>query len=216
MLVCPASKIIRDEGIGVAFGNLAWHNVAIQTDVHKITGLPVVIENDAKLAGLSEAMLIKDKYQKVLYVTISTGIGTALIVNQTIDTSVGDGGGATIMLEHEGKIVSWESFASGSAIVQKYGKQIEDIEDARALDSIAYDIAMGLIDVIAITEPEVVIIGGGAGRYLSKFAKPLNKYLKSFENPMMTIPSIQEAGRPDEAVIYGCYDLAKATYGSDR
>src|SRR5688572_14483180 len=68
----------REKGIGITMGNLPWKNVPIKNDVKKIVGCPVVIDNDANLAGLSEAMLVKDKYDKVLYVTISTGIGTGI------------------------------------------------------------------------------------------------------------------------------------------
>ena len=47
-------------------------------------------------------MLLK-QYSKVLYVTISTGIGTALVVDRVIDDNVGDAGGATMLLDFKGK-----------------------------------------------------------------------------------------------------------------
>src|SRR5665213_2667584 len=103
----PATEIDRSKGTGVLFSNLLWHNVSIKADLKRLLNYPVVVENDAKLAGLSEAMLLKDR-AKVLYITISTGIGLAIIVNQTIDTAIGDGGGRTLMLEHGGKVVPWE------------------------------------------------------------------------------------------------------------
>ena len=64
-------------------GNLPWQDVPIAKDVESIIHCPTMIENDAKLAGLSEAMLVKD-YRRVLYVTIGTGIGTAIIIDQMI------------------------------------------------------------------------------------------------------------------------------------
>jgi len=92
------------------FGNLPWKNVPIQSDLSKKLGCRVVIENDAKLAGLSESMLVSKEFKKVLYIAIGTGIGFALIVNRTIDTAVGDGGGQMIILEHDGKYQPWEAF----------------------------------------------------------------------------------------------------------
>ena len=92
----PMSRYDRDEGIAFRFGNLPWKNVHIQTDLERLLKCPVVIENDAKLASLSEAMYVADKYQRVLYVTISTGIGYGFTVDQQLDSNIGDGGGRTI------------------------------------------------------------------------------------------------------------------------
>jgi predicted NBD/HSP70 family sugar kinase len=45
----------------LAMGNLPWTNIPIHEDISRIVSCPVVIENDAKLAGLSESMLLRDK-----------------------------------------------------------------------------------------------------------------------------------------------------------
>ncbi len=205
-------RLDRESGVAISCGNLGWKNKPILKDVSKVAGCPAVFENDAKLAGLSEAMLVKGEFSRVLYITISTGIGTALIVNQQIDINFGDTGGAGIMLEHEGKTGPWESFASGKAIVKRFGKKAHDIYDDKTWQLIANDIAVGLIEVIAMTEPDVVIVGGGVGTHLTRFVKPLTEALKRYENTMLPIPPIRQAERPETAVVYGCYDLAKATY----
>ena len=209
----PAVLIDRKRGEGLRFGNLPWHNASIEDDVKLLINCPVVVENDAKLAGLSESMLLKDDYKKVLYVTISTGIGFALVVNGVIDTSFGDGGGRTMLLEHDGKSLPWESFASGKAIVQQFGKRAAEITDAKTWRIISANLAEGLVDLIAIAQPEIIVLGGSVGVYYSRFAKFLNEDLKHFENALMPIPPIREAKRPEDAVVYGCYDLAKARYG---
>ncbi|HUD10389.1 MAG TPA: ROK family protein [Candidatus Saccharimonadales bacterium] len=208
----PATELNREKGLAVSFGNLPWRNISIRDDLVGLLHLPVVVENDAKLAGLSEATLLKN-HHKVLYITISTGIGTALIVDKVIDTSLGDGGGRTLMVEYEGKVVPWESFASGSAIVERFGKRAEDIHDSRTWAIIGNNIALGLIDVIAMTEPDIIVIGGGVGAYLARFIDPLTEALKRYDNPLLPLPPIKEAKRPEKAVVYGCYALAKATYG---
>jgi len=203
-------RIDREHGVGLSCGNLGWKNVAIQADTEAIAHCPVIIENDAKLAGLSEALMIIDEFKKTLYITISTGIGISLITNGIIDTEIGDRGGASIMLEHDGVLTPWEHFASGKAIVAKYGKRASDIDDPAIWTEIARDFSVGIIDVIAITEPEIVIIGGGVGTHFDKFGGFLIKELTKYETPMMPIPPLRKAGRPEEAVIYGCYELIKA------
>ncbi|HSX35605.1 MAG TPA: ROK family protein [Patescibacteria group bacterium] len=209
-------RIDREHGVGLDMGNLPWHDVPIQADVSKVLGCPVIIDNDANLAGLSEAMLLKDEYSRVLYMTISTGIGTGIIVDQQIDPAFADSEGGEILLEHEGKLEKWESFASGHAIVERYGKKAKDITEAKTWSAIARDLAVGMIDLIAVIQPEVIVLGGGVSTYFDRFKGPLLATLKSYETPLVPIPVIQEAQRPEDAVVYGCYDLAKSTYGTAR
>lgn len=203
----------RDAGIGIAMGNLPWRNVPIRQDIKNIVHVPVAIHNDAKLAGLSEAMLLKDQYNRVLFATVSTGIGVVLIVDQAIDPALADAESGKMPLMHNDKMVPWEEFASGHAIVNRFGKRASDIHDPAIWKIIAYDLALGFIDLIATVQPDVVVIGGSVGARLERFKKPLVERLKSFETPMIPIPPIREAQRPDDAVLYGCYDLAKAAYG---
>ncbi len=213
--VAAPGFVDRDRGTVHAFGNLAWHDVPIKRDLRKMLGCPVVVENDANLAGLSEAMLIK-QYDCVLYVTISTGIGTGVIANQQINPDFADSEGGQIMLEHKGKLERWEDFASGQAIVQRFGKRASEITDAKTWHIIAQDIALGLYDLIAFIQPDAVVLGGGVLTYFDRFSDQLNTALKQFEMPITPIPPILQAQRPNEAVVYGCYDLAKSVYGTVR
>jgi glucokinase len=209
----PATILDRENGVGINFGNLPWKDVSIQSDLSKKLGCKVVIENDAKLAGLSESMVVGKEFKKVLYLAIGTGIGIALIVNRTIDTAFGDGGGQTIILEHEGKYQPWENFASGKAIKKQFGKPASEIHDQKDWAIIAKNLALGIVEIIAMTEPDVIVIGGGIGPYLSSYVGPLEKELKRYENPLLKVPPIKEAQRPETAVVYGGYDLAKTLYG---
>lgn len=209
----PVTDFDRQHGVGIVFGNLPWVAVPIQRDIEKIANCPVALENDAKLAGLSEAMLLK-QYSKVLYVTISTGIGTALIVDQKIDTNVGDSGGAGLLLQHRGKLQPWEHFASGKAIVRRFGKKAKDIHDEATWHTIVHDWSRGFLELIAIMEPDVIVIGGSVGTYFSRYHALLEAELKQYETPLLTIPPIVKAKRPEEAVLFGCYDYAKQSYGA--
>lgn len=208
----PVTRFNRDAGRAINFGNLPWHNVMVQHDLEKIFSCPFVVNNDAKMASLSEAMLLKDQYKRVLYVTISTGIGFALTVDCTLDDNVGDAGGRTIMLEHKGKLQPWESFASGRAIVARYGKRAEDIHDAATWKAIVRELTQGFLELIAIMQPEVIVVGGSVGNFFERYQKFLEAELKKYETPLLPIPELRKAARPEQAVVFGCYDLAKATF----
>ena len=212
-VVAVPGRIDRQAGVVMELGNLPWHNQPIQADCEALLHCPVVIENDAKLAGLSEAMLNQD-HSTVLYVTVSTGIGTALIRNRQLDPSLLNSEGGHMMLPFQGELTMWEKFASGKAIYEHFGKKAADIpaEDTEAWGYVARNLAIGLYELIAVVEPDLVIIGGSIGTYFDRYSQPLITELKKYEMPLVPIPRIIAAQRPELAVVYGCYDMAKQAF----
>jgi predicted NBD/HSP70 family sugar kinase len=201
------AKLDREKGVAIAFGNRPWENVPIQSDIKRILGVPTRVENDAKLAGLSEALLLP-QYRRVFYVTISTGIGGGFVIDGHLDANTIDSEVGHMMLEHEGRIQSWESFASGKAIYEKFGQKASEIENPSTWYIVARNIAIGLIDVIATLSPEAIVMGGGVGTHLHKFKDKLLEELELYSSNVVNIPTIYQAQKPEEAVLYGCYALA--------
>ena len=216
-LACTISapgRIDRSIGVVLGYSNLSWINTPLRADVKAIVGCPTFLENDTKLAALSEAILLKGKFSKVLYITISTGISSGLVDNGKLVPELIDSESGRMMLEHEGTVEEWQSFASGKAIIEKYGKLASEITDPSAWKDIAHNIALGMINLIAVVQPDVIVVGGGVGTHLDKFEAPLRKELKSYASPLVPIPTIRRAAHPEEAVIYGCYQLAKEAHES--
>ena len=89
---CALPALIdRPRGIGLEFGRLPWKNIPIKKDLEKLlAAAKIYIENDAKLAGLSEALLTHGKYKNILYLTIGTGIGDGIITDGKIDVDYQD------------------------------------------------------------------------------------------------------------------------------
>lgn len=208
---CSAPGLINHKsGVVTRFGRLPWRNVPLKHDLEKLLGhVPVLIENDAKLAGLSEALLVHEKYKKVLYLTISTGIGGGVIINGKIGADLINTEPGQMLLEHGGKLKTWEDIASGRALKERYGKLASEINDPKIWQDFAQDIARGLEQLLAVIQPDVVIFGGGVGAHFEKFGHYLHEDLKKIRNDMVKIPPIIKAHRPEEAVVYGCYDLIK-------
>ncbi len=204
-------KLDRKHGVALAFGNLAWKNLPIQADLEKIFKAPVHIENDAKLAALAEATELKPPKHKVLYLTISTGIGAGFIIDGKIPPEFEDLEAGQTPLAYKGEHVRWEDFASGRAFQAKFGSRVGDTPDDfdEAWQWLARNLATGMIVYIVGLSPEVIILGGGAGAHYEKFQKQLAAELKKFESPLFSIPPIIKARHPEEAVLYGCYTLAK-------
>ena len=206
--VAAPGKIDRKNGTVLAFGNLPWKNVPLQADIANISGTEVLLENDANLAGLSEAHNIKPLPHRALYITFSTGIGTGLVTDVYLDPEFLDSEGGNMLFEHEGKLVIWEKFASGKAIVAKYGKKASELNDPKAWDEIAKWFALGIVDLTAVLEPDVIIVGGGVGTHFKKYGAFLTKHINELTPVVVDKPPIVPAKAPEQAVIYGCVILA--------
>lgn len=108
-----------------------WHK-NLKTIITSIYPLPVKIENDANAAGLAETLIGAAKnFENVLYVTVSTGVGTGIIINREIyhgkNGFAGEGG--HLSANYKGNVdcncktpCCIESIASGTAIA-KYARE---------------------------------------------------------------------------------------------
>ncbi|HET9721896.1 MAG TPA: ROK family protein [Candidatus Saccharimonadales bacterium] len=203
-------RLDLDKGVGIRFGNLPWQDIPVKADLQGLMpNTRVIFHNDAKLAGLSEAILLHKKYHKVLYITLSTGIGGAVIINDIIPADFAVFEPGAMLFEYEGKEMKWESFASGKALLARYGKLASEIEDENTWKAYAKDLTLGFEDLLATVQPDVVVIGGGVGAHFEKFQKYLETELKQINNPLVPTPPLLKAQRPEEAVIYGCYEYIK-------
>lgn len=207
-------SIDRDNGISLGSPNVSWGNAPLRDDCEKIFGCRFVIDNDANMAALSEAMLHKDR-ETVLYFTVSTGIGTGFVRRQQIDPALLKSEGGHIMLPYRGQLMDWEDFASGRAIYARLGKQAADITDDNDWRDIAHNLALGFFAHIAILQPDMIIIGGSIGTHCEHYIKYLVEELKTYEIPIVPIPPIVKAERPEEAVLFGCYDAASQKFGHE-
>jgi predicted NBD/HSP70 family sugar kinase len=197
-------------GTALAFGNEDWRDIPIKSDLEAMAkDVRVLVHNDAKLAGLSEAIPFKGEYKKVLYLTISTGIGGGVIIDGAIDADFANFEPGQMVFEHDGKSQQWEDIASGRALKNRYGKMAGEIEDPQIWKEYVKTLAAGFENLLATIQPDAVIIGGGVGAHFEKFKPYLETELKKINNPLVPIPPLLKAQRPEEAVIYGCYDYIK-------
>ncbi|PLS81987.1 ROK family protein, partial [Candidatus Saccharibacteria bacterium] len=127
-LVVAVPGVIRN-GVVKWCGNLPWENFKLLVFLQKHFTCPISIQNDADLAGLAEANSIKPVPELCLYLTISTGIGSGVVINGRLTPELSGSEAGHMMIECDGRIRSWESFASGKAIYttyQKYAYQISN------------------------------------------------------------------------------------------
>jgi len=201
----------RQNGLGLRFGNLDWQKVPIRHDISQlIGGGQTLVEHDAALGGLSEALLLKDRYRRVLYIAPGTGIGVAFIINGRIDSDLADNeAGHMVVLEQNNYFYTWEDLASGRALLAKYGELASEIKDSNIWAAFAQDFARGLQPLLATLQPDIVVLGAAIGARLHYFSGALQEEIKKRQNKMVAIPPITQAKKPEEAVVYGCYEFIK-------
>jgi len=78
-----------------------WINLPLAKRIEDRFGVPAKVENDANAAGLAEAIFgAAVGYRHIFYVTVSTGIGTGIIINRKVyhgkNGVAGEGGHVSI------------------------------------------------------------------------------------------------------------------------
>lgn len=111
-------------GVIVAPPNLpGWHNVPLVQLLHDALNVPVLLGNDANLAALAETHYgAAQGYEHVIYLTISTGIGSGMIIGgRMLIGTIGIGAecGHLIMIAEEGRVSTLEKEAAGLAIARQ-------------------------------------------------------------------------------------------------
>jgi glucokinase len=119
-----------------------WKNFPLLAEVRKRYHLPSKLDNDANAAGLAEALWGAAKgFRYVLYITIGTGIGTAIVLDRNIyygrTGAAAEGGHMTIDYRGEiacgcGKPGCIESLAAGPALARAAQKLVADDPKAGA------------------------------------------------------------------------------------
>ena len=207
-IIVAMPGIVKD-GVALWCNNLKWKNFKVAAELKGVLGsAPVFIENDANLAGLAETRSRSPMPVSALYVTISTGIGTGLINDGSIEPGLRQSEGGRMLVEFQGSVREWESFASGKAIYETYNTYARDITDKKIWDEIADRISRGFLACIPFLQTDIIIIGGSIGTYFDHYAPQLKKILSHHLPEHIPCPDIQPATHPEQAVIYGCYYYA--------
>lgn len=108
--------------------NLAWHDLPLGAQLAELTGLPVVVENDANAAAWAEYRFGAARGRdEVVVVTVGTGIGGGLVLGGTLRRGrfglAGEIG--HLVLESGGRLCAcgrrgcWEQYASGNALLRE-------------------------------------------------------------------------------------------------
>jgi len=212
-IACVAVPGLLDRVNGrlIALGNLPWINKNIVDDLRLALGIKQIsIENDSKLAGTAEAHNVSEKYSRVYYITLSTGIGGTLVIEGKLADQVIDGEIGMVPVLHDGAMTKWEDIASGRAFYEKYKQRAADVDDPKIWEEFSHNIGFGISMICCIYQVDAIIFGGGLGKHLAKFKQYLTPYVSTYLHSTIRRPqALLTTHYGDNSVIYGCYEYAK-------
>lgn len=182
-----------------------------KNDLVEEFGISVFIENDSAIVGLGEAIWGAGRGSNIVaYITVSTGVGGARIVEGNIDEhSVGFEPGKQIVDMDSGK--NLENMISGKALQEETGKSPKDVTDPAIWEKRAKVLAIGLNNIIVEWSPDCVVLGGSMitgdpSIPLDKTINHLKEVLKIFPE----LPAIKKADLGDFGGLYGALAYIKS------
>lgn len=135
--LCAPGPFDTKNGVLLNAPNIrGWRKIPLGAKLGKQFGLPVRVENDANAAGLAEVLFgAATGYRHVFYVTVSTGIGTGIVINRRIyhgkNGAAGEGGHVAIDPQSKyrcgcGALGHIEALASGPAMARRARVRLEE------------------------------------------------------------------------------------------
>jgi glucokinase len=180
-------------GVILSPPNLGWRNVPLRDMLTEALGVPVIVGNDANAAALAEAMLGAGRgLRHMIYLTISTGVGSGIIVDGKLHTGARGlaAEAGLIPLLYGDRIATLEDVSAGPDMAQEAVRRMDAGERsslsmvsgeltaesigaaAIAGDDLAStvianagrNIGLGIVTLLQLFNPERVVIGGGVSQ----------------------------------------------------
>jgi glucokinase len=176
----------------------------------------ILVENDAVLGALGEAYFGAGINNKVVaYLTLSTGVGGARVIkyDNEYDVINAEPGHQIIcrddlLPDGSGLGGTFESYCSGSFFRKRY-QQTPDLNASKeAWKKYSFYLSAGLLNIIAMWDPEIIILGGGLATHNFEIFYP---YLmeEMTKQKFFKIPDIIKSKMGDDSGVYGGFILLK-------
>jgi glucokinase len=217
--------------VGISFGGpFDFANQKVKRSVHvsgweefyfsdwskRTLGLPAVADNDANVGALGEFVSRGSKNSHLAYVTVSTGIGSGLIINGEIYRGHGELAGElghividpTGPADELGNRGTLERFCSGYWLRKDYGKSAQELllDDAFLVDY-STRLAAGLSTLVKLINPELLVLGGGITKAGPRLESALLNQLQTLLDQTQTKLEFSTLGNSN--VLIGARELAK-------
>ncbi len=213
--ISAAGPLDFKEGITNPLNLPGWHGYRLVDELRWQLGAQVILDNDANCAALAEWREGAGRgAQTLVYYTISTGVGTGVIIDGKVLHGAHDTEGGHQIVWPDGPPCPCgargclEAVISGTGLRARFGKPAEELDDPAIWDEVAKYLAIGVTNTAALICPEVVVIGGGVIARGEALFGPLRRLLH--ENIFIVpIPRLAAAGLGQDSGIIGALVLAE-------
>lgn len=223
-LVDSARGVVRHSA------HVAWRDEPLRDRLTGRLALPVLVENDATAAAWAEhAHGAGRDATHLLYVALGTGIGGAFFVDGHLVRGraglAGELGHVQVVPDGRpcpcGRTGCWERYCSGSALQILDGRpgpavvaaaaDGDDVARA-ALAEVGRWLGVGLTNLVAVLDPDVVVLGGGLGVPAVGLLEPAADHLAThvLGAGHRDLPELRYAALGPAAGMLGAADLARA------
>lgn len=220
---------IYEPGTGNAWAPNLWgkdfHPFRQQIEQH--LSMPIAIGSDRAASAVAEQWLgVARGMKHVVFVAVGTGIGVGIVCDgRPVEGSHGIAGAAGWMLvggpwkPEYLACGGWETEAGGPALARRAGKQTAEaaIEAARAGDvrvleavsQTADYLALGISALIAILDPEIVVLGGGVMQASDLMLEQIRRNALNWTQPVAAKHvRIEKTALGEDAGLLGAARLA--------
>ena len=166
---------VSEEGIVQKTANLGWGYKEVKRELEELVKVPVRIGNDANVAALGEMWKGGGKgHKNVLMVTLGTGVGGGIIVNEQILTGANGAGGElghVCVNPHEtipcgcGSLGCLEQYSSATGIVRLAKEKLAVTDKATVLNAETVT-AKDVFDAVKAGDEVAIEVATQFGKYL--------------------------------------------------
>ena len=183
-----------------------WAGKPLVKTLEKTLKAPVVLENDADLAGLGEAVYGAGRGKHIVaYLTVGSGVGGVRVVDGQIDQSVYGFEPGKQIINFDSQKKTLEEYISGTAIKKRFKKEPREVSRKFYKDA-AKILAVGLNNTILHWSPDIVVFGGGIMRDIDLAL--VRKHLRKIST-FNTLPKLQKSQLGDLSGLYGALVLTR-------
>ena len=169
----------------------SWKKVELKDILEEEFKLPVAVNNDANCFALGEHKFGKAKaFRNVIGITIGTGLGAGVIVNNELYNGSNCGAGEIGMLSYLDE--NYEHYCSSSFFdVIHQTNALETFKKAEAGDATALSvwsefgghIGNALKAVVYAFDPDAIVLGGSIAKAYAYFSQAMMDALQDFAYP---------------------------------
>lgn len=234
-LLCAWSRESRIERCGIGFGGPVsfehqrvimsthvegWGDFDFPAFVEGIVHVRPIMDNDANVGALGEGAFGAGLgYRPLFYMTLSTGIGGGIVLDdgsvyRGSDSYAGEIGHMTVRADGPaclcGSSGCLERLCCGLWLERDFGKTAKELmRDPAFVRRYVVDLAQGLKAAIMILNPARIVIGGGISKAGDALFVPLREELQRQMPPWSRARvDVVPAALGDDSVLYGALQLA--------